>query len=85
MAGADYRLASLADGDAPFGGVAGTSGATPGHAIFYIAVADVDATCRAAEALGGKVVDKDLEPPAGPPFAYLQDAVGSRFGVFTPA
>ena len=56
----------------------------PGHAVFYIAVADVAATCAAAEQLGGKVVRKELEPPAGPPFAYLRDPVGSLFGVFTP-
>ena len=56
----------------------------PGHAVFYIAVTDVAATCEAAEQLGGKVVSKELAPPAGPPFAYLRDPVGSLFGVFTP-
>ena len=49
-----------------------TGGAMPGHAVFYIAVADVAATCAAAEQLGGKVVSKELDPPAGPAFAYLQ-------------
>ncbi len=38
----------------------------------------------AAERFGGKVVSKELAPPAGPPFAYLRDPVGSLFGVFTP-
>jgi predicted enzyme related to lactoylglutathione lyase len=82
--GMDYRVASLAGSDVPFGGVAATGGAMPGHAIFYIAVTDVAATCAAVEQLGGKVVNKELEPVAGPPFAYLQDPVGSLFGVFTP-
>ena len=82
--GMDYRVAALAGSDTPIGGVAATDGATPGHAIFYIAVADVAATCAAAEELGGKVVNKELEPVAGPPFAYLRDSVGSLFGIFTP-
>jgi hypothetical protein len=25
-----------------------------------------------------------FQPPAGPPFAYVRDPVGSLFGVFTP-
>ena len=80
----DYRVATLPGGDAPFGGVVATGGAMPGHAVFYIAVTDVAATCAAAEQFGGKVVSKELQPAAGPPFAYLRDPVGSLFGVFTP-
>jgi predicted enzyme related to lactoylglutathione lyase len=81
--GMDYRVAALPGCD-PFGGVVATGGTMPGHAVFYIAVADVAATCESAEHLGGKVVSKALDPPAGPAFAYLQDPVGSLFGVFTP-
>jgi predicted enzyme related to lactoylglutathione lyase len=82
--GMDYRVAALPGSDVPFGGVVGTGGAMPGHAVFYIAVTDVAATCETVEQLGGKVVSKDVGPPAGPPFAYLRDPVGSLFGVFTP-
>jgi uncharacterized protein len=82
--GVDYRVAAMPGSETPFGGVVATGGAMPGHAIFYIAVADVAASCAAAEQHGGKVVSKELDPPAGPPFAYLRDAVGSLFGVFTP-
>jgi uncharacterized protein len=84
ITGMDYRVATLPGGDAPFGGVVATGGAMPGHAVFYIAVEDVAATCEEAEQLGGKVVSKELEPAAGPAFAYLHDAVGNLFGVFTP-
>ena len=84
VTGMDYRVATLPGSDAPFGGVVATGGAMPGHAVFYIAVTDVAATCAAVERLGGKVVSKELRPPAGPPFAYLHDPVGSLFGVFTP-
>ena len=85
ITGIDYRVAALEGSDVPIGAVAATGGAMPGHAIFYIAVTDVATTCAAVEELGGKVVSKELEPDAGPPFAYLRDSVGSLFGVFTPA
>jgi predicted enzyme related to lactoylglutathione lyase len=84
VAGADYRVATLPGNPMPFGGVAATDGETAGHAIFYIAVTNVAACCDKAERLGGEVVTRDLDPPAGPAFAYLRDSVGSLFGVFTP-
>src|SRR5262245_17600985 len=83
--GMNDRVAALSGSDTPFGGILATGGAMPGHAVFYIAVTDVAAACRTAEELGGKVVSKELDPPAGPAFAYLRDPVGSLFGVFTPA
>jgi predicted enzyme related to lactoylglutathione lyase len=82
--GMDYRVAMLPGQDTPFGGVVATGGQMPPHAVFYILVANVAAACEAAERLGGKVVAQELEPPVGPAFAYLQDPVGSLFGVFTP-
>ena len=55
------------------------------HAMFYILVADVEATCTDAEQLGGSVVSKHLDPgPGAPTFAYLRDPSGNQFGVFTP-
>ena len=54
------------------------------HAVFYIAVTDVAATCE-AEQLGGKVVSRRLEPAAGRRSRTCGIAVGSLFGVFTPA
>jgi uncharacterized protein len=84
VTGMDYRVAALPGSDVPFGGVVATGGAMPAHAVFYIAVVDVAATCEAAERLGGKVVRRELDPPAGPRFAYIEDAVGGLFGVFTP-
>jgi uncharacterized protein len=84
VTGMDYRVAALPGSEVPFGGVVATGGETPGHAVFYIAVTDVGATCEAAERLGGKVVRSELAPAAGPPFAMIEDAVGSLFAVFTP-
>jgi hypothetical protein len=81
---ADYRVAMQPGGDMPFGGVAGTGGAMPSHAIFYVQVPDVGAACEQIERHGGKVVEQQLEPAAGPAFAYVHDPVGSLFGVYTP-
>lgn len=83
--GADYRNITASGANAPMGGIANTSGQQPDHAVFYILVADVEATCTEAENLGGAVVSKQVEPPAGAPaFAYLRDPAGNLFGVFTP-
>jgi hypothetical protein len=83
--GMDYRNITASGADAPMGGIANTGGQQPDHAVFYILVADVAATCTAAEGLGGSVVSKQLEPgPGGPKFAYLRDPAGNLFGVFSP-
>ena len=83
--GMDYRNITTSAAERPMGGIANTDGRMPNHAIFYILVADVEATCTEAENLGGSVVSKQIEPPAGAPtFAYLRDPAGNMFGVFTP-
>jgi predicted enzyme related to lactoylglutathione lyase len=53
--------------------------------VFYILVANVEATCAYAEQLGGSVVSRHLDPgPGAPKFAYLRHPAGDQFGVFTP-
>ena len=83
--GLDYRNIKAAGADAPMGGIFGTGGQLPDHAVFYILVTDVEATCAQAEQYGGTVVSKHLEPaPDAPTFAYLRDPSGNQFGVFAP-
>ena len=83
--GMDYRNIKASGADGPMGGIFGTGGQMPDHAVFYILVADVEATCADAEQLGGSVVSKHLDPgPGAPTFAYLRDPAGNQFGVFTP-
>ena len=83
--GMDYRNITASGADGPMGGLFATGGERPGHAVFYILVADVDATCADAEQLGGTVVQKVLDPgPGVPTFAYLRDPSGNMFGVFAP-
>lgn len=84
--GLDYRLISGPGGGAPMGGLFGTGGQFPSHAVFCVTVADVEATCVAAEELGGSVLSKHLDVgPGVPAFAYLRDPAGQQFGVFSPA
>jgi predicted enzyme related to lactoylglutathione lyase len=83
--GMDYRNITASGAEGPMGGIADTGGQMPDHAVFYILVADVDATCTAAENLGGSVASRQLDPPPGAPaLAYLRDPAGNLFGVFTP-
>lgn len=83
--GLDYRNVSASGSDGPMGGILNTGGELPGHAVFYILVADVEDTCADAEQLGGSVVSKHLTPaPGAPAFAYLRDPSGNQFGVFSP-
>ena len=81
----DYRNIKASGADAPMGGIFGTGGQVPDHGVFYILVADVEATCADAEQLGGTTVSKHLDPaPGAPTFAYLRDPSGNQFGVFAP-
>lgn len=84
-AGMDYRNITARGADRPIGGIFGTGGQVPDHAVFYILVADVEATSAEAERLGGSVISKHTDPgPGAPSFAYLRDPSGNQFGVFTP-
>ena len=58
----------------------------PSHAVFYILVADVEATCSLTpNSSAVRLVSKHLDPgPGAPTFAYLADPSGNRFGVFAP-
>jgi len=82
--GMDYRLIRYGDDVPPRGGVFGTGGDRPNHAIFVVYVSDVTATCEQVERLGGKVLTKVTGTESGPEFAYLQDVSGNVFGVFRP-
>ncbi|MCR1784450.1 VOC family protein [Nocardioides carbamazepini] len=83
--GLDYRLVTTPGAAAPTGGLFGTGGQAPGHAVFSVLVADVAATCDAAEELGGTVVSRHLDVgPGVPAFAYLRDPAGNQISIFSP-
>lgn len=82
-AGAAYRIITTPGENGLQGGIADTRGAAPGHAVFSVLVADTEATCRQAEAAGGKVLVK-REVPGGLTLAHLLDPSGNQFQVFSP-
>ena len=82
--GSAYRLASTSPESGPKGGLSATGGTVPNYAVFMILVADTEATCREAEAAGGKVLVAPQREPGGLTFAHLLDPTGNRIGIFTP-
>ena len=84
QAGSEYRMIDPGSGAGIKGGLADTKGNLPNHAVFYVEVPDVAATCVKAETLGGKVLLPPTEADGGLVFAYLLDAVGNHIGVWTP-
>jgi len=82
--GPDYRMIDTGTAHGIKGGLADTKGNLPNHAVFYVEVPDVAATCVKAETLGGKVLLPPTEADGGLVFAYLLDAVGNHIGVWTP-
>lgn len=82
----DYRSIGYPGATEGFaGGLFNTKGEFPGHAVFYVQVADVETACGEAESLGGKVVKKFIDIPDAPDFAYIQDTSGNLFAIFRPA
>lgn len=57
---------------------------TPSHWLPYIAVADVDATCRRVEALGGRICCPPSDIPIGR-FAVIADPTGGSVALFQAA
>ena len=49
--GMDYRNITASGADGPMGGIFATGGQMPQHAVFYIVVADIEATCADAGSL----------------------------------
>jgi uncharacterized protein len=83
-AGSEYRIIDTGSGDGIKGGLYDTKGNLPNHAVFFVQVPDVAATCAKAEVLGGKVLLPATQGGGGLVFAYLLDAVGNHIGVFCP-
>ncbi|MEW2142527.1 VOC family protein [Micromonospora vinacea] len=82
--GGSYRVTG-AGGDTGIGGaIRAIDGTSPNYAVFYAEVADVEETCRQAEAAGGQVLVPARTTPSGLTLAHLLDSTGNRLGVFSP-
>jgi hypothetical protein len=63
------------------GGVGGGDGA---RLTFYVEVADLDATLKKAESMGGKTVMPVMDVPGGPTLAMFADPEGNVVGIMKP-
>ena len=85
--GGTYWVAKMSD--APAGGIFTMDGpqfdGVPEHWFSYIAVDDVDARVKRAEAEGGKILRPAFEVPGIGRIVILQDSNGAAMGWMTPA
>jgi len=82
--GSPYRIATTPAENGLRGGLFATAGKVPNYAIFTVLVEDTAATCRQAEAAGGKILVAPQTEPGGLTFAHLLDPTGNHIGVYTP-
>jgi len=71
---------TMSDGTGIPGGVGGGPG-YEGHAVFYIAVPDVEAALQKAESLGGKRLMGPERAPSGLVVGHFTDPEGNLVGV----
>ncbi|HWC81869.1 MAG TPA: VOC family protein [Pseudonocardiaceae bacterium] len=79
-----YTLVTAPGADRPHGGIFPTGDNIPPYAVFVVRVADVAATAKQAEELGGKVVIAPMAAGDDMTVAYLTDPAGSMFALFGP-
>jgi uncharacterized protein len=76
----NYGIVNLSDDVG--GGIGPAPEGQPGHAMFYVAVEDVEGALQKAESLGGKRVFGPMEVPEGPTIAHFADPEGNVVGLF---
>jgi uncharacterized protein len=77
-------LVTAEDGTGIRGGVGGGAG-FDAHAVFYVAVPDVEAALHQAERLGGTRVMGPATSPSGLVVGHFSDPEGSLIGLAGPA
>jgi len=75
----DYGVVSAQDGQGIGGGIAAAQHEP--MVTIYVDVADLDATLKQAEALGGKTVMPPTAVPGGPKLAQFSDPDGNLIGL----
>jgi predicted enzyme related to lactoylglutathione lyase len=76
----NYGMVNLSDEVG--GGIGPAPEGQSGHAIFYVAVDDVEAALKKAESLGGSRAWGPMEVPEGPTIGALADPEGNVVGLF---
>ena len=79
-----YTMVDLGDGAPIGGGVVGTNGEYPDHALFMIQVPDVAAALTACVDHGGSMITEVQSAPTGLSYGYAANPDGSVFGVWCP-
>jgi len=64
------------------GGVGPAYDSGPGHATFYVGVANLEEALGRVEGLGGRKVMGPVDVPGGPSFALFTDPEGHLVGLF---
>jgi predicted enzyme related to lactoylglutathione lyase len=75
-----YGMVSAQDGHGIGGGVAAAQDGKPAVTV-YVEVADLEATLRKAESLGGKTIMPPMDVPGGPTLAQFADPDGNLIGL----
>jgi predicted enzyme related to lactoylglutathione lyase len=57
---------------------------TPGHAMFYVQVSDIDTALAKIERLGGRTVLPRIGVPDGPTIGRFSDPEGNVVGLWIP-
>src|SRR5439155_980762 len=78
----NYGMVDLGSSEVA-GGVGPAPEGSDGHAIFYVGVADVEASLQKAESLGGKRIFGPMDVPDGPTLAHFTDPEGHLVGLFS--
>ena len=78
----NYGMVEMSEGGIP-GGV-GPSPDGTAHAIFYVAVADVQGALDKIGKLGGSTVMPPMDVPDGPTIALFADPAGNLIGLMKP-
>lgn len=79
----DYRELTTPGTQRPSGGILNHGGQAPNYAVFCVRVADVPATLKQAESLGGTVIVPPTEGGNGLVFAHLTDPGGSQLAIYS--
>ena len=79
-----YTMVDLGDGAPIGGGVVGTNGEYPDHALFMVQVPDVAAALAACVDHGGSMITEVQSAPTGLTYGYAANPDGSVFGVWCP-
>jgi predicted enzyme related to lactoylglutathione lyase len=79
-----YTMAYPAENEKVVGVLTPIPAGTPGHAMFYVQVGDIDVALAKIERLGGRTVLPRVGVPDGPTIGRFADPEGNVVGLWIP-